>query len=100
MRKIHLGLAALLCVFLMAGCSNTEPEGSAPAQPSAEGSVSNVSFISGMGCDDPACTDPAHHHDCPEDCTDYDHYHHCGLDCDDPSHGHHDGEHHGEHHDE
>lgn len=63
-----------------------------------------MSFISGMGCDDPNCTDPSHHHDCPADCDDYEHHHHCGLDCDDPAHNHncgdthHGGEHHDEHH--
>ena len=56
--------------------------------------AASVSFISGMDCNDPNCTDPSHHHDCPADCGDYDHHHNCGLDCTDASH------HHSEHHED
>lgn len=48
----------------------------------------NVSFVSGMGCNDPNCTDSTHYHDCPADCDDYDHYHHCSLNCTETSHHH------------
>ena len=48
----------------------------------------NVSFVSGMGCSDPSCTDTSHHHDCPTDCGDYEHHHNCGLDCTEVSHHH------------
>ncbi|MDE7283313.1 MAG: M56 family metallopeptidase [Lachnospiraceae bacterium] len=50
--------------------------------------VTNVSFVSGMGCSDPNCTDASHHHDCPIDCGDYEHHHNCGLDCTIASHHH------------
>lgn len=75
----------------------TPPESVAPAAP--------VTFMPGMGCNDPACTDPAHHHDCPAACTDYSHHHTCPLNCTDAAHhhggfttasggGHHGGGHH------
>ena len=51
-------------------------------------SVTTVSFISGMGCSDPNCTDASHHHDCPSDCNDYEHHHNCPLDCTDENHHH------------
>ncbi|MDE6433509.1 MAG: hypothetical protein K2L07_04700, partial [Lachnospiraceae bacterium] len=41
----------------------------------------DTSFVNGMGCSDPDCTDTSHHHDCPPDCGDYEHYHNCDLDC-------------------
>ncbi len=50
--------------------------------------VTNVSFVNGMGCSDPDCTDASHHHDCPTDCGDYEHHHNCGLDCTEASHHH------------
>ena len=50
--------------------------------------VTNVSFVSGMGCSDPDCTDVTHHHDCPLDCGDYEHHHNCALDCTIASHHH------------
>lgn len=81
----------LLSFLLLSGCSNTMPE----ATEAASGSTPNASFVSGMGCDDPSCTDPSHYHDCPPDCAEYEHHHHCGLDCDDPSHDHHSNEHSG-----
>ena len=89
--KRLLTLLALICALALAGCGNETPAEPAPADAAA----STVSFVSGMGCDDPNCTDPSHHHDCPADCGDYEHHHHCGLDCDDPAHNHNCGEHHG-----
>lgn len=70
----------------------------------------NGSFVCGMGCSDPYCTDITHHHDCPQDCGDYNHYHNCDLDCTEAEHchrgtsggnesgQHHGGQHHGNHH--
>ena len=55
---------------------------------SASVTVTNVSFVSGMGCSDPDCTDVTHHHDCPLDCGDYEHHHNCALDCTIASHHH------------
>lgn len=83
--KKHFGIVILLCIFLMAGCSNTSPE----VDPTMGGVTK--SFVSGMGCDDPTCTDTSHHHDCLLNCTEYEHYHHCDLDCTDPAHNHHNG---------
>ncbi|MDE6747869.1 MAG: M56 family metallopeptidase [Lachnospiraceae bacterium] len=60
--------------------------------------VTNVSFVSGMGCSDPNCTDATHHHDCPPDCGDYEHHHNCDLDCTIESHHHAYTEHEQEHH--
>ena len=87
--KIWISLLAL--VFLLAGCGG-ETAGGTPQNTAPE--AGPVSFVAGMGCSDPTCTDPSHHHDCPVDCTDYEHHHNCTLDCADPSH------HHEEHHDE
>ena len=87
--KIWISLLAL--VFLLAGCGG-ETAGGTPQNSAPE--AGPVSFVAGMGCSDPTCTDPSHHHDCPVDCTDYEHHHNCALDCADPSH------HHEEHHDE
>lgn len=50
--------------------------------------VTTVSFVNGMGCSDPDCTDASHHHDCPSDCDDYEHHHNCDLDCTEESHHH------------
>ncbi len=50
--------------------------------------MSTVTFLPGMGCSNPYCTDASHHHDCPADCTDYSHHHTCPLDCTDTSHHH------------
>ena len=55
---------------------------------SASVTVTNVSFVSGMGCSDPDCADVTHHHDCPLDCGDYEHHHNCALDCTIASHHH------------
>lgn len=86
------GAVMLAGVLLLSGCGAEEKQDAVPP----EDDVTTVSFISGMGCDDPTCTDPSHHHDCPSDCADYDHHHHCGLDCNDSTHHHHGGQ--GHHH--
>jgi len=86
--KIWISLLAL--VFLLSGCGG-EAAGGAPQKSAPE--AGPVSFVAGMGCTDPNCTDPSHHHDCPVDCADYEHHHNCALDCAEPSHnhaGHHD----------
>ena len=95
----------LLCTFLLAGC------GAVPGQKSdsdlpTNSDAATVSFVSGMGCDDPNFTDASHRHDCPADCTDYEHHHNCPLDCTEESHhhsgqtaeSHHQEEHHGSGH--
>ena len=81
--KIWISLLAL--VFLLAGCGG-ETAGGTPQNSAPE--AGPVSFVAGMGCTDPTCTDPSHHHDCPADCADYEHHHHCPLDCTDASHNH------------
>ena len=81
--KIWISLLAL--VFLLAGCGG-EAAGGAPQKSAPE--AGPVSFVAGMGCTDPNCTDPGHHHDCPVDCADYEHHHNCALDCAEPSHNH------------
>mgnify|MGYP001026336823 CR=1 FL=1 len=86
--KIWISLLAL--VFLLAGCGG-EAAGGTPQKSAPE--AGSMSFVAGMGCTDPNCTDPGHHHDCPVDCADYEHHHNCALDCAEPSHnhaGHHD----------
>ncbi len=89
---------AVLCCFLLPiGCTSAGTNDKQDV--SSNPGVTTVAFVNGMGCDDPTCTDPEHHHDCPEDCEDYSHHHHCDLDCTEESH-HHEGEHHEEHHDE
>ena len=98
MKKNVLLCVALACVLALSGCGSEAPN----VSPSEGLPTANISFVSGMGCDDPTCTDASHHHDCPPDCADYDHHHHCGLDCNEPDHhhdyGHSDEEHHTEHH--
>lgn len=65
------------------------PQTSQQGMPSTDAaSGAPLSFIPGMGCSDPTCTDASHHHDCPETCTDYSHYHHCPLNCTEASHCH------------
>ena len=81
--KIWISLLAL--VFLLSGCGG-EAAGGAPQKSAPE--AGPVSFVAGMGCTDPNCTDPGHHHDCPVDCADYEHHHNCTLDCAEPSHNH------------
>ena len=81
--KIWISLLAL--VFLLSGCGG-EAAGGAPQKSAPE--AGPVSFVAGMGCTDPNCTDPGHHHDCPVDCADYEHHHNCALDCAEPSHNH------------
>lgn len=85
MLKNILCIIALLSIFLLTGCSNTEPS----VSQTTGDPVANISFVGGMGCNDPSCTDPSHHHDCPSDCKEYEHHHHCDLDCTDPVHSHH-----------
>ena len=75
----------LLSILLLTACSSTAPE----VSQMVSGFVTDISFVSGMGCDDPSCMETSHHHNCTPDCTEYDHYHHCGLDCDDLAHNHH-----------
>ncbi len=86
--KIWISLLAL--VFLLSGCGG-EAAGGAPQKSAPE--AGPVSFVAGMGCTDPNCTDPGHHHDCPVDCADYEHHHNCTLDCAEPSHNHAPGHH-------
>lgn len=79
-----------------------------PLQGTSDAAPMNAAFVPGMGCSDPACTDAAHHHDCPAGCADYEHYHTCALDCTEASHhhstaasgtsGHHSGHHADAHH--
>ena len=92
--KKTFGALVLTCVLFLNGCSTATPEESS----TVDGSGTNISFVSGMGCSDPTCTDPSHHHDCPSDCTEYDHHHHCDLDCTDPAHNHHSSGHTGSSH--
>lgn len=89
MQKKSLCTITLFSILLLTGCSNAEPSVSQATGAPA----TNISFVSGMGCNESSCTDPSHHHDCPTDCEEYDHHHHCDLDCTDPAHNHHGGGH-------
>ncbi len=81
----------LVCMLFMTGCRQSEISSgineNITSQLQYDISDTTV-FVSGMGCSDPSCTDPAHHHDCPPDCEDYDHHHNCDLDCTEISHHH------------
>ena len=65
---------------------NTQSDPPLPGTPDAAPAA--AAFLPGMGCSDPACTDAAHHHDCPADCADYEHHHACALDCTEAGHHH------------
>ena len=77
---------AFVCVKFLAGCGQIGM--STNLTPQIQDDVSDIVFISGMGCSDPTCTDTSHHHDCPPDCGDYEHHHNCDLDCTEVSHHH------------
>lgn len=84
MKKYHC-VIILFCVLFITGCGKSE---------TLDISISNyqngntTTFVSGMGCNNPNCTDSSHHHDCSENCTDYSHYHNCDLNCTDVNHHH------------
>lgn len=107
--KKSFSIIAFACLIFMTGCgrsdrienisSDTQEEVSEPVQHQVDieymgednvdsAEVTTVSFVSGMGCSDPDCTDASHHHDCPADCDDYEHHHNCDLDCTEESHHH------------
>ncbi len=85
--KRYLYCITLLSLLFVTGCSKSEILDTSVSQ-FQNGSAQM--FVSGMGCSDSNCTDPSHHHDCPEDCNDYSHHHNCSLDCTEESH-HHEG---------
>lgn len=85
------GAAGSVMISGSSGAENTQA-GSAqsglPLQGTPDAAPIATAFVPGMGCSDPACTDAAHHHDCPAGCADYEHHHTCALDCTDASHHH------------
>ena len=84
--------AILVSLSFMAGCSKSENAADITSQ--LQNNVSGTAmFVSGMGCNNPDCTDRSHHHDCPATCEDYDHHHNCNLDCTEVSHHHTDTHH-------
>lgn len=72
--------------------ANNIPAGSVqselPLRSTSDAVPITVTFVPGMGCSDPTCTDASHHHDCPAGCADYEHHHTCALDCTEASHHH------------
>lgn len=102
--KRFLCTAMFGCLIFLTGCGQRDRgiNLSSHAQDDVSG---KAVFVSGMGCNDPNCTDPSHHHDCPPDCGDYEHYHTCDLNCTETSHHHNNmngvnesGQHHAEQH--
>lgn len=87
MRK-PLFMSVMLSFMLLAGCGAATLEASEASVQPEKVYASPTAYVSGMGCNDPSCTDATHHHDCPADCTEYDHYHNCGLDCTEAQHHH------------
>lgn len=100
MRK-PLCMSVMLSILLLAGCGAAPLKSSDASVQSEKVYAATTAYVSGMGCNDPTCTDASHHHDCPADCTEYDHYHNCDLSCNEASH-HHGGaavtDGHGKHH--
>ena len=93
-------IAALVFLFMVAGCSK-EPPNQLDSSSQPDKGAANAAFLSSMGCNDQNCMDASHYHNCPADCTDYDHYHNCALGCTETSHHHSsqtDGNRHEEHH--
>lgn len=89
--KKFLCTATSACLIFLVGCGQSGMVTNLSSQHQddvADMAVTTVSFVSGMGCSDPNCTDASHHHDCPPDCGDYEHHHNCGLDCTEVSHHH------------
>ena len=67
-------IVTLICLFFMTGCGRVDKmvhsNSNLPNQ-----NYHSATFINGMGCSDPNCTDSSHHHDCPSDCQEESHHH-------------------------
>ena len=85
--KKNFFVITLICLLFMTGCGRSDkminPNSNLQNQ-----NYHSATFVNGMGCSDPNCTDSSHHHDCPSDCQDYSHHHNCDLDCQEESHHH------------
>lgn len=86
MKKNFL-IVTIICLLFISGCSKNDSMVNTTTNLTKH-NYHSATFISGMGCSDPNCTDSSHHHDCPSNCQDYSHHHNCDLDCQEESHHH------------
>jgi len=86
--KFYPVIIALLVAMLLTACGWSHHGHGVSRTTTATTTAVRTSFVRGMGCADTACTNAAHHHNCPANCTIPSHYHQCPLDCDVPMHFH------------